>query len=291
MTDPTGQETLASTLSTLSERLVEADELVLCTDFDGTLAPIVERPDEASIRSENRELLRQLSDRLDVTVAVVSGRQLADVRERVGLAGPTYAGNHGLELDVGGEDDVHPDAAACESSIAQICATLEDAFEDEDGVVVEEKGPTATIHYRRAPADRAAEVREIVANVVEQFTDDELEVHDDREVVEIRPDVDWDKGHVASLFAWDSPARLPVFVGDGQTDEAGFREVRDDGVAIRVGDPDGRETKATEHLTDPVEVTTMLRWLVETGTGLLERDGHVGAGQSKPSRATTTDCD
>jgi trehalose 6-phosphate phosphatase len=283
VTDPTERETLSATLATLSGHLVEADELVLCIDFDGTLAPIVERPDEAAIRSENRELLRRLTEHRAVTVAVVSGRQLADVRERVGLEAPTYAGNHGLELDAGGGDDVHPDAAACEPSLERVCSTLDDAFGDDPDVAVEEKGPTATVHYRRAPPERAAEVREAVTEAVEQFGDDRLEVHDDREVVEIRPDVDWDKGYVASLLAWDSPARLPVFVGDGQTDEAGFREVRDDGVAIRVGDPDGRETRATEHVADPVEVTSMLRWFVETGTDLLELDGHVGTDRTERS--------
>ena len=98
-------------LDAVRDRLAGAEGLLLCTDFDGTLAPITDDPDAAGITDANEDALRALADREGIELAVVSGREVGDVTARVGIEGIAYAGNHGLELRREGETTVHPIAA------------------------------------------------------------------------------------------------------------------------------------------------------------------------------------
>ncbi|HEU0053988.1 MAG TPA: trehalose-phosphatase, partial [Longimicrobium sp.] len=86
--------------------------LILLLDFDGTLAPIVDRPELAAMPERTRAALERLMVMDGVEVAIVSGRGMADARERAGIPGIAYAGNHGMEIHGPGIDRVHPQAAA-----------------------------------------------------------------------------------------------------------------------------------------------------------------------------------
>src|SRR5688572_9669020 len=87
--------------SILSDFIARPRLLIAC-DFDGTLAPIVDQPEEATLPSQVRRLLGKLQALPGVTVAVISGRAVCDLRTRVGIDGVLYAGNHGLEIDAPG---------------------------------------------------------------------------------------------------------------------------------------------------------------------------------------------
>ncbi|SFR31912.1 trehalose 6-phosphate phosphatase [Halogeometricum limi] len=268
MSDPRS-DAFESTVETLSSRLADHEELLLCTDFDGTLSPIVDDPDAAEILPESRAALEELHSHPSVTVAVVSGRKLADVRARVDLPSVTYAGNHGLELRTEGVTQVHPVAKEYQSDVSELYDALGDAFERERGVVVENKGQTLTVHHRNAPPAHAERVRERTARLVGQVGGETLTVRGDRQVVEVRPAVDWDKGSVVSTLERESASCLPVFLGDARTDESGFRAVERDGVGIRVGEPDERATAATEFLRSPAETAALLEWFRRTGVDRL----------------------
>lgn len=219
----------------IREAVENAAGLVLCTDFDGTLAPIEEDPDAPEIDPENRELLERFHDAADTRVAVVSGRALADVRERVGVEGIAYAGNHGLELEREGSVVVHPIAQRHAGRIERICSALEAALARIDGTGIEDKGVTATIHYRQTPEESVPAVLEAVDDAVERFGNGEIERTGGKEIVELRPEVRWHKGMAVSMLVEDHPDDwLPVYIGDDTTDESAFRAV-DDGLAIYVG--------------------------------------------------------
>lgn len=249
----------AETRRALVRRLAAAPGVVLCLDFDGTLAPIEADPDAPEITPANRSALRDLAERPAVRVAVVSGRARDDVRSRVGIDGITYAGNHGLELAAGGERQVHPLAAAGRPLVRRVVDEVDDRLAAIDGAFVEDKTVTATVHYRQADVD-GEEIRDVVEAAASDVPDDAVRIEDGKQIWEVRPDVPWDKGRiVAQLSREADPGWLPMYVGDDTTDEDAFHAVADaGGIATHVGDAD---TAADYRIPDPAGVTTFLERL------------------------------
>ena len=249
----------------LAGRLSSATGLLLCSDFDGTLAPIETDPDAPSIRPGSREALDRLADRRGVEVAIVSGREVHDLRERVDLDGITYAGNHGLELLVEGERVVHPTARRHADEIGTLADRLVAALAPVEGATVEHKGLTATVHYRRAADAAVPRVKRIVEEAVDGR--EGLSRSEGKEIVEFGPDVDWDKGRaVATLAATTPDGWLEAYVGDDTTDEDAF-EALDDGVTVHVGP--GEDTVAGYRVDEPAAVEELLAWLADEGVALL----------------------
>lgn len=252
---------LGECLPVLEDRLAGSDGLTLCTDFDGTLAPVVEDPAAASIPDRTRRALAELAERPAVDVAVISGRHLADLRERVDVAGCTFAGNHGLELERDGERWVHPEVERRRADLERILETLSRRVEALSGCRLEDKGLSATVHHRGAPVDHDR-VRALVAAVLAD--EQGFEPRDGRKVVEVRPIVEWDKGAAVRHLA--DERRATVYLGDDVTDEDAFRALRalpTPGVGVLVGE---RPSAATFRVPDADGVRAFLEWLTRTGT-------------------------
>jgi trehalose 6-phosphate phosphatase len=227
-------------------------------DFDGTLSEIVEDPDSARPVDGAADALTSLS--AACPVAILSGRDLADVRERIGLPGLWYAGSHGFELT--GPDGTHhqnPEAAASIPVLAGAAADLADQLGHIPGVVVEHKRFGVAVHYRNAARDRVGEVAAAVRTAGQRTG---LRVTTGREVIELRPNIDWDKGktlHWVLDYIRDNEGAgplLPIYIGDDITDEDAFDAVDDDGIAILVrhSDDGDRATAARYALDDPGRV-------------------------------------
>ena len=256
----------------LRERLQAADGLFVMTDFDGTVADIVADPEDAEMRERAREALEGVTAHPKGTVAVVSGRAVADVRERADVDGAYYAGNHGLELDDGEEVSVHAGARDARELLPEVCEAVEQAFAHDD-VFVEDKGVTATVHYRQADVD-GDRVRTVVESILTDHDPERaLRVTEGKQIVEVRPDVEWGKGACVDLlrerFTPDDEAWLTVYVGDDTTDEAAFETLDGEGVAVAVGS-DTDATAAPCVVSDPREVTDLLGWLAGEGLTNLE---------------------
>jgi trehalose 6-phosphate phosphatase len=227
-------------------------------DFDGTLSEIVDDPDSARLVDGAAEALTSLS--AQCPVAILSGRDLADVRERIGLPGLWYAGSHGFELT--GPDGAHhqnADAAASIPVLAEAAAELADELGHIPGVVVEHKRFGVAVHYRNAARDRIGEVAAAVRTAGQRTA---LRVTTGREVIELRPNIDWDKG---KTLRWvldyirdneGSGQLLPIYLGDDITDEDAFDAVDDKGITILVrhSDDGDRATAARYALDDPDRV-------------------------------------
>ncbi|MFD1513058.1 trehalose-phosphatase [Halomarina rubra] len=245
------------------------DHLVLCVDFDGTLAPIVSDPASAALRTGNRDRLERLRDHPAVTLAVVSGRGLADVRERVGVEDIHYAGNAGLERAVAGSDaddpiEVHEDARRAEPHLERARETLRDRLGWAAGVSVEDKRWSLAVHTRNAP-DTHERVAETVGRVVERVGG--LHVSEGHQVFEVGPATDVNKGAAVSALADEHAERhdadpLVMYVGDDRSDRSAFGVAADRGVAVYVG-ADGPDE--AHHVADPTVVSDLLDWLVTTG--------------------------
>jgi trehalose 6-phosphate phosphatase len=227
-------------------------------DFDGTLSEIVNDPDTARLADGAAEALTSLS--ASCPVAILSGRGLADVRERVGLPGLWYAGSHGFELT--GPDGAHhenTEAAASVPVLAEAAAALADRLGSIAGVVVEHKRFGVAVHYRNVARDRVGEVAAAVRSAGQRTA---LRVTTGREVIELRPDIDWDKGKTLRWvldYIRDNDGGgplLPIYLGDDITDEDAFDAVADDGIAILVrhGDDGDRATAAHYALDNPDRV-------------------------------------
>ncbi len=184
--------------------LAEAPERsALVLDVDGTLAPIVARPELARVPASTRAQLERLAVRYAL-VACVSGRAGEDARRLVGIEGIEYVGNHGLELD-----PLAPELAA---GIAR--------FRDRVGLPVEDKGLSLSYHYREAPDEAAARRRlEEVADLAEA---EGLDARWGRKVLEVRPPVRADKGTAVRALLERSGAERGLYAGDDTTDLDAF---------------------------------------------------------------------
>ena len=236
---------------------------VVFFDFDGTLSDIVNDPDAATLAPGAGEALRELAARCPV--AVLSGRDLADVSRRVGLPGIWYAGSHGFELTApDGTHHQNDAAAAAIPVLEQAAAELREQLGSISGVGVEHKRFGVAAHYRNAARDRVGEVAAAVRAAGQR---DALRVTTGREVIELRPDIDWDKGKTlrwvidhlqqAESGPQKSPENvMPIFLGDDITDEDAFDAVRNDGVPIvvRHTDDGDRATAALFALDSPAQV-------------------------------------
>ena len=244
-------------------RLVSTPRVLLLFDYDGTLTPIVARPELATLSDETRRSLAVLAGLERFVVGVVSGRGLADLEGLVAVPGLVYAGNHGLEMSSGGVDYVHPEAPAFEASLAEVARSLESALSDVPGTLVANKRLTLTVHFRNTPDSYQAQVDGIVVSTAAPYVAaGRMKITRGKKVVEVRPNLDWGKGQAIEKIredCGDNP--LPMFFGDDQTDEDGFALVQEaGGLAVFVG-PSRETTRALHQVESPAEVGQVLTLL------------------------------
>ena len=236
-----------------------ARDPLLVLDYDGTLSPIVSDPAAARLVEGAAEaLIRQSAVS---PIAIVSGRDLADIRGRVGIPGIWYAGSHGFELTgPDGSYHQHEEAAAAVPLLEHAADQLRDTLAHIVGVRLEHKRFGVAVHYREVAPEHTDE---ILAATHRLGQHDGLRVTNGRKVVELRPDVDWDSG---ATLAWirarvdPDGSLLPMYIGDDLTDENAFDAIRFGGVGIVVRhDEDGdRRTAARFTLESPGQVGELL---------------------------------
>lgn len=207
---------------------LEGAPRVVMLDVDGTLAPIVARPEDATVPAETRRAVAALAARDGTHVALVSGRAAGDARRMVAVSNVWVIGNHGAEVVAPtGEESVDPQVAPYEQAMAQARAELVGVLAPVPGVVVEDKRWTLSVHYRRADPHVVPRLRLCVERVAQERG---LRIHDGKMVLELRPPVRVDKGTAVyslaqRLGALADGATL-LFVGDDRTDEDAFRVLR-----------------------------------------------------------------
>jgi trehalose-phosphatase len=253
---------LFENLSEIGNRLHAAPHVFLFLDFDGTLAPIVERPEMARLSPEIKDMLIRLSRRNNMTVAIISGRALADIHALVGIDHLIYAGNHGLEISGAGIHFIHRQALARREALQQLSAQLAVKLRHLTGVEVESKGLTTSIHYRRAAAGideiaKTIQVLDVEASGLFRLTTGKM-------IYEIRPRVDWHKGAAVSWIRAQlgNPNALSIYFGDDATDENAFVELQQN-ITVKVGP--AYATTAHYHVAGPDEVRKFLRYLTLEG--------------------------
>ena len=264
-------EHLLSVWPEVVNQLRVARHILLLTDYDGTLTPIVERPELANLSEETRQLLRGLARQRHLTLGVISGRALGDLREKVGIGGIVYAGNHGLEIEGPGISFVNPVAEELKPILRIMHYVLSRALGTIRGVFVENKGLSLSIHYRLVGEQRAGEVEGIVKKVVGGAeAAGQAKITSGKKVYEVRPAVTWDKGKAIKLLmkkygkGGRNSGLLLIYLGDDLTDEDGFKVIQcyGSGLSVLVGEEE-KPTNAKYFLKSPAEVAMFLGMLLE----------------------------
>jgi trehalose 6-phosphate synthase/phosphatase len=258
------------------ERFIRGREVALFLDFDGTLAPLVDHPGEATMPPETLAALNACAERGDTSVTVVSGRAVDDLRKRLEGARVAVAGNHGLQIEAPGVGVFeHPDVPHFQRRTALLARSLREIAAP--GAWVEEKGVTLTVHLRSVAAD----ARERIAREArERIREAGLQPRDAALAIEARPPVGWDKGtavlHVLRARygpAWPRHVAA-ICVGDDETDEDAFRALADLGMTFRVGPASG-SSRACRQLADLSDVVALLGFLATRRARPRARDaGH-----------------
>jgi trehalose 6-phosphate phosphatase len=234
----------------IQRRVGQAARVFLFLDFDGTLAPIATTPSLAVMSEGVRRVLENLCVRRDVVTTVISGRALEDLMRKVGLP-LIYAGNHGLEIRGMGLEYTVPIPAKAIQELRDCREALRVRLDPFNGAWIEDKQRTISVHFRQVARFRIPPLEGMVRATVMQYP--ELRIRGGKEVLEIRPNIAWNKGYAAHWILQQmggSPTEA-ICLGDDCTDEDMFRELQR-GITITISDqsPMMRQSSAQYWLTE-----------------------------------------
>ncbi len=256
--------------ATLSADSQASPHLLLLSDYDGTLTPIVSRPEEAILSPEVREKLRTLAQKTTSSVGIISGRPLSELESMVAIEGIYYAGNHGLEIEGPGLKFVSQPAETARATMKDLARRLAAALDSINGVIVEDKGLSLSVHYRLVKKGE----ENLVAETFKQLTSPllnkgKIRVTSGKKVLEVRPPIDWHKGKAVEAITREIKAllkletTLTIYLGDDTTDEDAFRVVhRPGGWSVFVGG-ENPSSSADYFLNSTAEVEEFLSRLIE----------------------------
>ncbi|MEA2016099.1 MAG: trehalose-phosphatase [Actinomycetota bacterium] len=245
------------------KKLFYGKEVFIFLDYDGTLTPIVETPDLAVLHADMKEVLLKLVDRY--TVSIISGRATDDVSSKVGVDNIYYAGSHGFEI-------AKPDGRLIINEKAQHLRGVKDRAREEvrklteniEGSLIEDVKYTVSCHYRLVADENIDKFKRIIKETVSKYPG--LKVTEGKKVLDIRPDLDWNKGKavewILDKLKYDPGRNLAVYIGDDITDEDAFAVLEYKGFGILVAGKI-RPTKAKYYVRTVDEVKNILLYFVE----------------------------
>jgi trehalose 6-phosphate phosphatase len=261
------KKNILKSLCEIADYISPKTHLVLGLDFDGTLVPIQDVPSSVFIENNMRSLLDLLSKRENITIAIISGRSLDDLIEKVGLSDVVYAGNHGLNIMGPGLRNIDIKALQKQQTVEKafvLCKNLTNKF---SGIFLEDKTLTFSIHYRNLNPKNVQELHLSLKNMVSELGD--LVIKTGKCVFEIYPAVETNK---FTAFSWvttqivdDTTNIGKIYLGDDDTDEDVFRSLKD-GIGVHVGHKEN--SFSNYFVKDPIEVKEFLSWLSQHDFGL-----------------------
>ncbi len=250
------------------EQRLSGKQPAVFLDYDGTLTPIVDRPEDATISESMRDAVSKLAERCPV--CVVSGRDRPVVQELMGLDNLIVAGSHGFDIWSPEEGTIEHDAGSgYEELLDETKARLKKEVDSIEGASVEPKKASVAVHYRLAAEEDRQEIKQSVDSILEDHPED-LKMTPGKMVYEVQPKLDWDKGkavlYLLETLELDNQGVVPIYLGDDHTDEHAFEALESIGLSIFVGYPDDpevgeRDTAADYFLNTVEEVEAFLNGL------------------------------
>ena len=242
--------------------------LLFLSDYDGTLAEFDPDPTIPRPSPRTAELLSKIAARAELSLGIVSGRRIADLRTRTQLPNRVYlAGLHGLEIEIGLRRWQHPDLDDARQYVRMLYERLDEVRDGVEGLVLEDKHASVAVHVRAVHPDlRLAAVEQADRCAHEWLTAGKLRRLTGSHVVEYLPNIAAHKGDATQWIIEDVESRCTqptwtVFIGDDVTDEDAFKAV-ERGIGVLVGE---RETEATHRIADTRDVEALLEWLLASG--------------------------
>lgn len=256
---------LPSALEAFGEltKRIGSKKLAVFLDYDGTLTPIVERPEQAVLDKKMKNILDSLSEM--VTIGIISGRDLTDVKGLIGLDNLIYAGSHGFDIQGPVNNNLNKQQGWQYLNQLRIAENrLRERLSNIQGIYIEPKKFSIAVHFRQVKDHDLDNLSEIVNQVIDQV--DGLRKAKGKKVFEIQPDLDWDKGKALSwlmeALGFSKRIYTPLYIGDDLTDEDAFRELNQIGLSICVGE-ENRDTLADYRLNNHDEVSLFLEKLIK----------------------------
>ncbi len=241
---------------------LKESHILLCLDFDGTLARIAQKPSEAVLSARTRMVLKKLRARDWCTIAVISGRTLHNLIRKVRLEGIIYGGNHGAQLTGPNVDFQAPIGPETYRAFETIKSRLRSLTAVMKGVVIEDKTHSLSIHFREVEETDVPQLTRTISRIVQPFIDDGyVRINTGKKVFDITPH-SWNKGKAVQWLlrhlslSTISQSVVPVYVGDDTTDEDAFAAIGQNGFTVVVGN--SRHSAAQYSLRDTDEVFNLL---------------------------------
>jgi len=249
-------------------RRIGKSNVFIFLDFDGTLAPIASAPEKAVLPVAVRKLLRKASKNPRIRLAIISGRQLEDIKNKIRIKNIIYSGNHGLQLE-GPKIKFNPFVPSrYQRLLGKIKCDLRKKTAPIKGVYIEDKGPVLSLHYRLVDKNEIPVVKTIfLETVITHSVARRIKTTQGKMVFEVRPPLEWDKGKIVSwllarrIFAVEPAKVIALYIGDDTTDEDAFRQIRNKGLAVVVGRP--RKSLAQYYVKDHNDVRKFLERIVK----------------------------
>ncbi|MBU4377422.1 MAG: trehalose-phosphatase [Candidatus Omnitrophica bacterium] len=244
---------------------LKTKSLFIFLDYDGTLTPIKKTPREAKISAEAKKVLKRLAKKGRSKIAIISGRSLGDIKKIIGIRDILYVGNHGLEIEGPKIRFRCPVPDAYMGTLRKIKRELAAGLSKIEGVIIEDKGLTLSVHFRQVKKKDELPVNTIFHNSVRPYIEKRaVRVTSGKKVFEVRPPLRWDKGKAVMWLLARSHynvegAVMPVYVGDDVTDEDAFKALRKRGITVFVGN--NLLSKAKYYLDDSREVIKFLKMI------------------------------
>ncbi len=251
------KDDLTGIIGSLGDWLAGGGSILLITDYDGTLVPIVGNPGDARVSDDVRAHLRAVAASPRSRLALISGRDLADLRARVPVPRAIYAGCHGLEVEGPDLAFTHPEAEAQRDRLRAVSFALCLGAPFVEGMRVEPKRLGVAIHYRHVAAAAQHRVETMLARSLRR-PGSQFKVFHGAKVIEVLPHVEWSKGQCV-LWIRDRivgtlpPPVMVLYLGDDWTDEPVFEALAGQAVTVRVG-TDVPASRATHRLSGVSEV-------------------------------------
>jgi len=255
-------------IQAISKLLQARKKVILLTDFDGTLTAIRERPDLAVLSEEARQILLKISRDKSFFLGIITGRSLRQIKKLVNIPGILYAANHGIELDGPGIHFRSSEAKKSRCNLWNVYMQLFTSLRHIEGVYLEDKGYTVSLHYRLVKKKNDVEyVKKTITHVMQPYLDMKaLSLNTGKMVYEMLPPVKWSK---ATTIQWLLTNYFPlnvggdtllIYLGDDNADIEVFNALKDKELTIFVGSPSATTT-ADYFVHSPEEVRAFLEYL------------------------------
>ena len=261
---------LFENIQIVNELLRTREKVILLTDFDGTLTPIQESPDLAILSEETRQILIKFSQDKAIFLGIITGRSLRQIKKLVNIPKILYAANHGIELEGPGIRFSSPEAKKARCNLWHIYMRLFKSLHHIEGIYLEDKGYTVSLHYRLVKKAKDVEfIMKTLTNITKPYLEKKaLSLSTGKMVYEIRPPVRWNK---ATTIQWLLTNYFPlnfgedtllIYLGDDKADIQVFNTLKGKELTIFVGNPSDTSA-ANYYVHSPEEVKVFLEHLYE----------------------------